>query len=160
MISTILLLSFTSSTATSAKPPAFARCASWLILLASPASLRMVSASCLFNPGYDLCRNNRLPDILTDTQPGFPGSLLDGVILQLGQLRADYLFCLSAVFLPDDRPACPVSSSCLLLLGGILEIATNGSGFLCGKQSKVVSVYRNITLLSKLNRQPLVILPD
>ena len=37
MISTILFLSFTSSTATSAKPPAFARCASWLMLLASPA---------------------------------------------------------------------------------------------------------------------------
>ena len=36
-----------------------------------------------------------------------------------------------------------------LLLGGILEIATNGSDFLCGEQSKVVSVYRNITLLSK-----------
>ena len=32
MISTILFLSFTSSTATFAKPPAFARCASWLML--------------------------------------------------------------------------------------------------------------------------------
>ena len=35
-----------------------------------------------------------------------------------------------------------------LLLNDVLEIATNGSGFLCGEQSKVVSVYRNITLLS------------
>ena len=31
IISTILFLSFTSSTATSAKPPAFARCANWLM---------------------------------------------------------------------------------------------------------------------------------
>ena len=45
-------------------------------------------------PGYDLCRNNCLPDIFTDAHPGFPGSLPDGVILQLGQLRTDYLFLL------------------------------------------------------------------
>ena len=45
-------------------------------------------------------------------------------------------------------------------LNDVLKIATSGSGFLCGEQSKVVSVYRNITLLSKLNRLPLVILPD
>lgn len=35
-----------------------------------------------------------------------------------------------------------------------------GEIFFAVKQSKVVSVYRNITLLSKLNRLPLVILPD
>lgn len=51
MISTILFLSFTSSTATFAKPPAFARCASWLMLFASPASLRRMSVSCLFSRG-------------------------------------------------------------------------------------------------------------
>ena len=72
MISTILFLSFTSSTAASANPPAFARCASWLMLLASPASLRIVSASCLFNRGmtsaettacrtYSLTRNPASP---------------------------------------------------------------------------------------------------
>ena len=55
MISTILFLSFTSSTATFAKPPAFARCASWLMLFASPASY--------------LCRHDSLPHILADTQP-------------------------------------------------------------------------------------------
>ncbi|WP_304973407.1 hypothetical protein, partial [Parabacteroides goldsteinii] len=47
-----------------------------------------------------------------------------------------------------------------LRLNGVLKIATNGRNFLCDEQSKVVSVYRNITLLSKLNRLPLVILPD
>ena len=101
-------------------------------------------------PGYNLCRNNRLPDILTDTQPGFPGSLSDGVILQLGQFRTDYLFLLVRPFF------CRTTAQLVLyllhvflLLGGILEIATNGSDFLCGEQSKVVSVYRNITLLSK-----------
>ena len=51
MISTILSLSFTNSTATNAKPPAFALCASWLMLLASPTSLRIASASCLFSRG-------------------------------------------------------------------------------------------------------------
>ena len=51
IISLILNIRFTSSTATSANPPAFARCASWLMLLASPASLRIVSASCLFSRG-------------------------------------------------------------------------------------------------------------
>ena len=50
-------------------------------------------------PGYDLCRNNCLPDIFTDAHPGFPGSLPDGVILQLGQLRTDYLFLLFRPFL-------------------------------------------------------------
>ena len=35
-----------------------------------------------------------------------------------------------------------------LRLNGVLKIATNGRNFLCGEQSKVVSVYRNITLLS------------
>ena len=80
MIPIILFLSFTSSTATSAKPPAFARCANWLMLLASPASLRMVSASCLFSRGVPL-PNDRLPDVLADTQPGFGGSLPDCVEL-------------------------------------------------------------------------------
>lgn len=52
--------------------PAFARCANWLMLLASPASLRMVSASCLFSRGmtstettacltYSLTRNPASP---------------------------------------------------------------------------------------------------
>ncbi len=63
-------------------------------------------------PGYDLCRNNRLPYILTDTQPGFPGSLPDGVILQLGQFRTDQPVAASlSVSLPDVPPACPLYSS-------------------------------------------------
>ena len=55
-------------------------------------------------PGYDLCRNNRLPDILTDTQPGFPGSLPDGVILQLGQFRTDNRCCFSIRFFAGRPP--------------------------------------------------------
>ena len=41
-------------------------------------------------PGDDLCRHDRLPHVLADTQPGFTRPLPDGVILQLGQLRADH----------------------------------------------------------------------
>lgn len=63
-------------------------------------------------PGYDLCRNNSLPDILTDTQPGFPGSLLDGVVLQFGQLRTDYLFCLSVRFFAGRPP----DLSCIFIM--------------------------------------------
>ena len=82
--------------------------------------------------------------------PASPSSLPDGVILQLGQLRTDYLFLLFRPFL------CRATAwlvlylfSCLFyFFDGVLEIATNGSDFLCGEQSKVVSVYRNITLLS------------
>ena len=48
----------------------------------------------------------------------------------------------------------------VLRLNGVLKIATNGRNFLCGEQSKVVSVYRNITLLSPLNRLPLAMPPD
>ena len=110
---------------------------------------KVVNGGVLGKPGYDLCRNNCLPDIFTDAHPGFPGSLPDGVILQLGQLRTDYLFLLFRPFL------CRTTARLILypfhvflLFDGILEIATNGSGFLCGEQSKVVSVYRNITLLS------------
>ena len=107
MISTILSLSFTNSTATNAKPPAFALCASWLMLLASPTSLRIASASCLFSRG-----------------------------MTSAEITACRTYSLMRT------PASPA------LFDGILEIATNGSGFLCGEQSKVVSVYRNITLLS------------
>ena len=65
MISTILFLSFTSSTATFAKPPAFARCASWLMLFAEDVRILPVQ------PGRYLCRHDSLPHILADTQPGF-----------------------------------------------------------------------------------------
>ena len=100
-------------------------------------------------PGYDLCRNNCLPDIFTDAHPGFPGSLPDGVLLQLGQLRTDYLFLLFRPFLCRTTARLVLYLfHAFLLLNDVLEIATNGSGFLCGEQSKVVSVYRNITLLS------------
>ena len=37
-----------------------------------------------------------------------------------------------------------------------MKIATDGSGFLCGEQSKAVSVYRNITLLPLRNVCPLL----
>jgi len=100
--------------------------------------------------GYDLCRNNRLPDILTDTQPGFPGSLSDGVILQLGQFRTDNPLLLLYPFLCRTSPRLVLYiRHGFLRLNGVLKIATNGRNFLCGEQSKVVSVYRNITLLSK-----------
>ena len=100
--------------------------------------------------GYDLCRNNRLPDILTDTQPGFPGSLSDGVILQLGQFRTDNPLLLLYPLLCRTSPRLVLYIRHVFLrLNGVLKIATNGRNFLCGEQSKVVSVYRNITLLSK-----------
>ena len=135
MISTILFLSFTSSTATNAKPPAFARCANWLMLLASPTNLRIASASCLLSRGM--------------TSAEITACLPDGVILQLGQLRTDYLFLLFRPFLCRTTARLVLYLfHAFLLLNDVLEIATNGSGFLCGEQSKVVSVYRNITLLS------------
>ena len=100
-------------------------------------------------PGYDLCRNNCLPDIFTDAHPGFPGSLPDGVLLQLGQLRTDFFFLLFRPFLCRTTARLVLYLfHAFLLFDDVLEIATNGSGFLCGEQSKVVSVYRNITLLS------------
>ena len=69
---------------------------------------------------------------------------------QLGQLRADYpvLLVYPAFCRATSRF---VSYPChtFLLLGGILEIATNGRNFLCCQAKQGVSVYRNITLLSK-----------
>ena len=80
------------------------------------------------------------------TLPNIRGSLSN----TYGQFRTDYFFLLVRPFF------CRTTAQLVLyllhvflLLGGILEIATNGSDFLCGEQSKVVSVYRNITLLSK-----------
>ena len=115
-------------------------------------SYQLADSICILpvQPGYDLCRNNCLPDIFTDAHPGFPGSLPDGVILQLGQFRTDYLFLLVRPFLCRTTARFMLYLyHAFLFLDSILEIATNGSDFLCGEQSKVVSVYRNITLLSK-----------
>jgi hypothetical protein len=100
-------------------------------------------------PWRYLCRNDRLPDVLADGQTGFSGSLLDSVILKLGQLCTDY----SLLFV---YPALCRATSCLVpylchtfcLLNGIFKIATNGRNFLCCQAKQGVSVYRNITLLS------------
>lgn len=150
MIPIILFLSFTSSTATSAKPPAFARCANWLMLLASPASLRMVSASCLFSRGMTSAETTACLTYSLTRNPASPGSLPDGVILQLGQFRTDNPLLLLYPFLCRTSPRLVLyTRHGFLRLNGVLKIATNGRNFLCGEQSKVVSVYRNITLLSK-----------
>ena len=117
MISTILFLSFTSSTATSAKPPAFARCASWLMLLASPASLRRVSASCLFSRGVTCaattaCRTYSLTRIPASPARADHPSLL--VYPALCRTTARFVPCICHTFLS---------------LEVVLKIATDGSGF-------------------------------
>ena len=115
-------------------------------------SYQLADSICILpvQPGYDLCRNNCLPDIFTDAHPGFPGSLPDGVILQLGQFRTDNPLLLLYPFLCRTSPRLVLyTRHGFLRLNGVLKIATNGRNFLCGEQSKVVSVYRNITLLSK-----------
>lgn len=108
--------------------------------------VRILSAQ----PGYSLCRNNRLPNIPTNMRPGFPDSLLDGVILQLGQFRINYFS------LPIHPFLCRTIARFVLYLphifllsGGILEVATNRSGFFCGEQSEVASVYWSIASFFK-----------
>ena len=100
-------------------------------------------------PGYDLCRNNRLPYILTDTQPGFPGSLPDGIILQLGQLRTDNPLLLLYPFLCRTSPVCSYSSY-VFAFNGILKIATNGRIFFAlAKQGSFGLPKHNLALQNK-----------